>query len=351
MKLRIRNFLKSNYWHIILCGALTLFAAIVLLPYLQADRHSGHDLKYHFTVIRSLKIAWEEGNFFNKIMETIGGDYGYGTGIFYSTFPAAFCVILMKLFHLSQTAALFMEMLLLFSASAIVMYFFLYRVFKKMWIAAICACSYIFYPYFLWDLYVRFAFTEIFLMLAMPLIVWGVYELLYCKNRAGFYPLFILGYSLAIFSHFTMTVYITIFLVIWMLIEWKKTFDLRKIIAFAIATGIVLLITASYYLPMLVNYGVTDTSSMSKTAEQILKNTTKYYTEKILTLDYSYILFTYLLFVGYYALFANGKRSNGKTTLLVLSAFILFLYNPVFPWSIMPNFLRMIQYTFRILSP
>lgn len=349
MKIKIREFFKSKYIHIIVCAILTLLATMVLLPYLQADRHSGHDLKYHFSVIRSLKIAWEEGNFFNKIMEVIGGDYGYGTGIFYSTFPAAICVVLMKILHVSQTAALYLEMVLLFAVSAIVVYFFLYRVFKKVWIAAICAASYIVYPYFLWDLFVRFAFTEIFLMLAMPLIVWGVYELLYQDNHFAFYPLFICGYSLAIFTHFTMTVYITIFLAVWLLIEWKKTFALRKIIPFAIATGIVLLITACYYLPMLINYGVTDTSSMSKTPEQIKTNTTKYYTEKILTLDFTYIFLVFIIYTVYYALFANDKRTNGKTTLLVVSALILFLYNPVFPWKVMPNFLRMIQYTFRIL--
>ena len=227
MKIRLQNLFKSKYFHLFVCAILTILSALVLLPYLKADRHSGHDLKYHFTVIRALISAWDNGTFGNKIMELIGGDYGYGTGIFYSTFPAALCVILMKLFHLTQTAALYLEMLLLFASAAVVVYFFLLRVFKNVWIAAIGAMSYIFYPYFLWDLYVRFAFTEIFLMLAMPLIVWGVYELLYYQNRIPFYALFISGYTLAIFSHFTMTVYITIFILIWLLIEWKNSSALK----------------------------------------------------------------------------------------------------------------------------
>ena len=129
----------------------------------------------------------------------------------------------------------------------------------------------------------------------------------------------------------------------------EKFFRLKTLIPLALASVIVLLICASYYIPMLVNYGVTDTSSMSKTAEQIQKNTLKYYTEKILTLDFHYIVSIYLLYIVYYTFFAQNKRTNGKTALLLLSALIIYIYNPVFPWKYMPNFLRMIQYTFRIL--
>lgn len=344
-----KNFHKNKYFHLSVCAALCFASALILLPFLQAERHTGHDLKYHFTVIRALNVAWKEGSFGGKIIELIGGDYGYGTGIFYSTLPASMCVILMQCFHLSMISALYAQMFLLFAGASVVMYFFLFRVFTDGRLAAGGALIYLVFPYFLWDLYVRFAYTEIFLMLAMPLIVWGVYELLYKTNVRAFFALFVMGYSLAIFCHFTMTVYITIFVGLWLLIECKKTFKIKKLAWFSIATVIVLLITASYYIPMLVNYGVTDTQSMSKTAEQIKVNTLKYYTEEILTLDFSLIAACFVLYVLYYIFCANGKRAASKTTILVATALILLLYCPYFPWKYAPNFLRMIQYTFRVL--
>lgn len=344
-----KNFYKSKYFHVMACVVLAIVAALVLLPFGVSEKQSGHDLRYHFNVIRALSVAWEQGSFFSKIMECIGGDYGYGTGLFYSAIPAGLCVLLMKTLHLPIMGALYAEFLLLFASSAITVYFFLRRAFKSNALAMIGGALYLLYPYFLWDLYVRFAFTEIFLMLAMPLIVWGVYELLYRQNPRAFLPLFIAGYTVAIFSHLTMSVYITIFLAIWLLIDCKRTFKGKNLLYFAIAAGIVLLITASYYLPMLVNYGVTETSGMSKTPEQMETNTKKYFTEYILMLDYAFVVGIGFLYALWYAFLAKKKRTAGKTALLVSSVLIAFTFTHFFPWQYMPNFLRMIQYTFRVL--
>ncbi len=344
-----KNFYTSKYFHLVVCVALLIVTALILLPFGRSEKQSGHDIRYHLNVIRSLSVAWDSGNFFSKVMELIGGDYGYGTGLFYSTFPAGVCVFVMKTFHLPIMGALYLEMFLLFSAATIVIYFFLHRVFKSGLLAAIGAGIYLFYPYFLWNLYVRFAFTEIFLMLAIPLIVWGVYELLYRQNPRAFLPLFILGYTLSIFSHLTMTVYVTIFLAIWLLMDCKRVFKGKNVLYLAIAAAVVLLITASYYLPMSVNYGVTTTDTMSKTPAQMEKNTKKYFTEEILMWDYKFFVGLSILYVLWYRYLGKGKRTAGKTAVLVSSILVVFLFTHYFPWHRMPNFLRMIQYTFRIL--
>ena len=344
-----KNFYKSKYFHLVVCVALAIVAALVLLPFGRSQKQSGHDIKYHLNVIRSLSVAWDSGNFFSKIAELIGGDYGYGTGLFYSTFPAGICVFFMKTLHLPIMGALYLEMFLLFFTATVVLYFFLYRVFKSGLLAAIGAVIYLFYPYFLWNLYVRFAFTEIFLMLAIPLIVWGVYELLYRQNPRAFLPLFIIGYVLSIFSHLTMTVYVTIFLALWLLIDCKRLFKGKNVLYLAIATAVVLLITASYYVPMLVNYGVTETDTMSKTPAQMEKNTKKYFTEQILMWDYKFFVGLSVLYLLWYRFFGKGKRTTGNTAVLISSILVVFLFTHYFPWHRMPNFLRMIQYTFRVL--
>lgn len=344
-----KNFYKSKYFHIVICVLLAATAALILLPFGRSERQSGHDIRYHLNVIRSLSAAWENGKFFNKLMELIGGDYGYGTGLFYSTLPAGICVFFMQVFHLPIMGALYLEMLLLFAVATVVVYFFLYRVFDGKILAAIGAGVYLIYPYFLWNLYVRFAYTEIFLMLAIPLIVWGIYELLYRQNPRAFLPLFICGYILAIFSHMTMTVYLTLFIGIWLLVDYKRTFKKKNLLYFGIAAAVVLLITASYYLPMLVNYGVTATDTMSKTPEQMDKNTKKYFTEQILMWDYKFVVAATLLYALWYRCCAKGKRTTGKKAIVICSLLTVSLFTHYFPWDRMPNFLRMIQYTFRIL--
>lgn len=344
-----KNFYKSKYFHLAACAALLALAAIILLPFGRSKTHSGHDIRYHLNVIRSLSAAWDKGSFFSKITELIGGDYGYGTGLFYSTIPAGVCVFFMKTFHLPIVWALYVEFLLLFSAAGSVIYFFLRRVFQNNFLAIVGGIVYICYPYFWWDLYVRFAFTEIFLMLAIPLIVWGVYELLYRQNVRLFFPLFTLGFVVSIFSHLTMTVYIAIFLAVWLCIDCKRVIAKKNWVLLAVASLTVLLITASFYLPMLVNYGSTVAKDMSKTPEQMEVNTKKYFTERILMLDYAFTCGIGFLYAVWYAFFAKKKRTAGKTALLVASVLIAFAFTHFFPWKIMPNFLRMIQYTFRLL--
>ena len=344
-----RNFYTSKYFHLAVCATLLALSALILLPFGRSENHSGHDIRYHLNVIRSLSAAWDKGSFFSKITELIGGDYGYGTGLFYSTLPAGICVFLMKVFHLPVVWALYVEFLLLFALSAITVYFFLRRVFVNNVLAVIGSTVYLCYPYFWWNLYVRFAFSEIFLMLAMPLIVWGVYELLYKQNARFFFPLFVFGFSLAIFSHLTMTVYIAIFVAIWLCIDCKRVIANKGWLWLVVASLIVLLITASFYLPMLINYGSTVAKDMSKTPEQMEVNTKKYFTERILMLDYAFTCGIGFLYALWYAFFAKKKRTAGRTALLVASCLIAFMFTHFFPWGSMPNFLRMIQYTFRLL--
>ncbi|MBQ9714152.1 MAG: hypothetical protein IJV83_02405 [Clostridia bacterium] len=342
------QFYKKKSFHAVICLCIVLFSALLFLPFACSNQHWGHDLKYHFNVIRSLFVAWERGGFNGKVMELIGGDYGYGTGIFYSTMPASVCVALMKILHLPIIAALYIEFVLLFSAAGIVIYFFLFRIFHNSRIAAAGCAFYLLFPYYPFEIYTRFAIAESFLLLAIPMIVWGVFELLYKNNYRAFLPLFIGGYALAIFSHLTMTVYATLFLAIWLLMEHKKTFTRKNVAFFALATAIVLLITACYYLPMAASYGVTETADMSVAPKLMIRRGVNVF---ISIYHWFSILTTGImlaLYAVYYARKRKQNRTRGMTVILTLSGLAWFMLTPIFPWYLMPSFLRMIQYPFRI---
>ena len=300
MKEFIEQKRNTKTFHAIACGLLFAVMAILLLTWGVADWHSGHDLRYHFNAIRSLCVAWDRGSFGGKLMELIGCDYGYGTGLFYSTLPASVCVVFIKVFHFPMLFALYLELLLVMAGGVIFLYFFLNRVFRDSRIAFIGAFVYAIYPYFLWDVYHRFAFTEVFLMLAMPMITWGVYELLHRDNAKAFVPLFVLGYSLSILSHFTMSVYLTLFIAIWLLFYYKKTFRKGTLLYFCLATGIVLFITASYYIPMLVNYGVSATAGMGVSAKTLFFRSFQSYKFGFLVLNTVFLYCTFALYTVFY---------------------------------------------------
>ena len=62
-----KNFYKSKYFHLVVCVALAIVTALILLPFGRSQKQSGHDIRYHLNVIRSLSVAWDSGNFFSKI--------------------------------------------------------------------------------------------------------------------------------------------------------------------------------------------------------------------------------------------------------------------------------------------
>ena len=349
----IKDFLKEKQntkkFHAAVCGLLFLIAALEFLPFLCSKMNSGHDLNYHFGVIRALSAAWDKGNFFGEIMELIGGDYGYGTGLFYSTIPGGLCVILMKTLGLSMIGSIYVELVLLFAAGGIVVYSFLRRVFGDGRTAAIGAVTYILFPYFLWDVYVRFAFSEIFLLLAIPMIAWSVYELFYRKNYAVFFALFALGFALSIFLHLTMTVYIALFLAVWLLVHFKQTFTKKNLAALAGAAAIAVLLSATYLLPMFSNYSVTKTGGMSVNAKTLFKNSADVFTNFYCLSVFFCLLVVGSLYAVRYARKAKSQRTKGALSLIIVTALLLFMYSPIFPWIIFPKAMGLIQYPFRLM--
>ena len=339
----------KKYFHAIVCLALALLAALEFLPFLCAKLHSGHDLKYHFGVIRSLSVAWDNGNFFGKIMELVGGDYGYGTGLFYSTLPAGISVTLMKTLRLSVVGSIYLEIVLLFAGSGILVYFFLRRVFGDNRIAAIGGAVYLLFPYCLWDVYVRFAFSEIFLMLTIPMIAWGVYELLYRDNRAAFLTLFAGGYALSILLHFTMSVYVTLFVAVWLLVRAKKTFTKKNLLTFGVAVVVVVLLTAAYWVPMLSNYSVTKTESLGRNAKTLFKNSIGGFGNFYLLTGFLYVLSVGALYAAAYFRTPKANRSGERLAIVTLWMLLIVMYSPIFPWALLPEVMGMIQYPFRLM--
>ena len=161
---------------------IVIVSALLSFTFNLSEYAYGHDIRYHYEVIRALDVAWNSEEGISRIIGLIGQDYGYGTGIFYSLIPAGIAVFLMNIFSLSISQAISFEIFILLSASGIVMFAFMKSVTKHNVISFITSIIYISSPYVLTDIYVRFAFSEMFLILAIPLIMWGTYELAITKN-------------------------------------------------------------------------------------------------------------------------------------------------------------------------
>ncbi|MCM1404606.1 MAG: YfhO family protein [Prevotella sp.] len=313
-------------------AAIALAGLVVILPLLINGHVNGIDSEYHFSVIRALHQMWQDGTFGSKIFSYSGADFGYGTGLFYPLLPAKICVILMNLLHLNVIGALGIEFFSLFGLSGVVVFFFARRVFGHRGWALVSALCYMFFPYFLTNLYIRFAFSEIFIMLAMPLLFWGLYELVERQNWRAFLPLFIGGYALALHAHVAVTVYITIFVAIYLLCHVKPLFRTKLWIPLVVAGGVVLLLAASFLLPMLLNMGLTRQSEMAGNGLDFWKGTTN-----MLSYELAPTCFLVLVvFIPFAVLFCRRKEKP-RTEYLIFgfTSMVLLLLTPIFPWPLL----------------
>lgn len=334
-------------YNIFAMASFVVFALVLVLPFLTSGVHSGHDIEYHFSMIRQFNDAWKNGNFLGKINNLAGQDYGYANSMFYTVIPAAIASVFMNVLKLNITGAVGLEIGLLFAANGIVFFWFLKRLFGRLDAAWIGALLYQFTPYVLNQFYVRFSFSEIFLSLAIPMIFWGLCELFLKNNNAGFLALFTLGYSLAILCHLNLTVYLTVFVIIFLCFHFKEIFAGKKIFPLLISAILVLLICAYFYVPMLKNFSLSNTTSLSYTAPFLWFN------------GFWAFFLPWLLFSSIISLVAivklakfmranKGNNSKNVVCLFVLLNLSFICSTCIFPWFLLPNFVGMIQYVWRL---
>ncbi len=340
---------KFNATKILSILSFVVFSVVLVLPFLTSKVHSGHDIEYHLSMIRSFNDAWKNGNFLSKINNLAAQDYGYANSMFYSAIPSAIAVIFMNLLHLNMTGAIALEMIILFSLNGIVMFCLIKRLFKKSNLALVCALLYQCTPYILNQFYVRFSFSEIFLSLALPLIFWGLCELFISNNKTLFLFLFTTGYSIAILCHLTMAVYSTIFVLIFLCFHFKEMFKEKKIFFLIISSVLILAITACFYLPMVVNLKNSNSESMSYTSAFLSFNGVWCFVLPWLLFS-SVISLIAIVSLGKQLRFYRGENDKNAKCLFVLLNVSFIMSTFFFPWFLLPNFVGIIQYVWRLFA-
>lgn len=350
-KNRVLNFLQNEYFiKVSSLLVLLLISVVIILPFVCSSQFGGHDFSYHLDSILSLNEAWQNGTFTSKIYSLICSDCGYGVGMFYSTIPASTTVIFMNIFNLDVVGAIGLFYFLLFFLSSLVVYFFCSRIFKKNWIALVCAIFYALFPYFLTNLYVRFAFSESVMMLNIPLIVWGIYELIENRNYKLFLPLFTIGYSLAILTHLTLTLYLTIFIAVYILINFRKFLSKYNWVPFVASVCLVLFITASFYIPMFVNIGATRSDSLSRTGMHLWATSVNIFKDDYLLASTIVMLAVYIVFCVVHFLRKKEERKSFNKYFIFFTVVVAFI-TPIFPWVILGfQPFNMIQFAWRIFA-
>ncbi len=347
--------------------AIFIFSIIIMLIDIHNGYIKGHDTDFHLATITAIvdQLSWDNLTV-QEPLKYIANNLGYGTRFFYPPIPhltAAYITKILSIFNVGNVAiGMRITQWITLFASGVTFYLLGEKIFKNKKIATILSLFYMTAPYHLAEIFVRDAFSEIFIPVAIPLIVLGLLYLIE-NNHKRFFLCFVGGYTLAIYSHLAMTIYFTLMLLVtFFVVYFKQIFTKKNIVYLIKASGLILLLTASFWMPLLEiklmgSYGIFMPNYMTG------KGGLKYSTISIGELfafnreiDFHFIRYNLQLFVTimfFISLFFVIKKKLWKEKvwifLLIFTVLSVIMITNLFPWYYIPDILQALQFPWRLV--
>lgn len=300
-----------------------------------------------------------EGEFPPVIMSNFCNGFGYSWNIFYSPLTS-YIPLIFKIFTSSFELVLKLFMVLISFLSGITMYEFIKKVTKNRYAGLIGAILYILAPYRLTDMYMRIAISELASFIFIPIVFHGMYNIFNSEDRNVQKSLILtLGAVGLILTHTVITMYTAIFCVVYVIINIRKLKEKQVWKMLGINILLILLLTSFYLFPMLehklaTNYEVFETGRMERTDALIALKVDAadlLYTPQG-NMSYEIGLVSLIGLVFTLLAYKKISKENKKIYWLALvSGFICIIMSlRFFPFEKMPQVLKMLQFSFRLLE-
>lgn len=248
MKNRIYNIFNKDFDKNII--VLMILVTIMLSVLFQNGTIDGHDTYTHLFRIEGMAQNINDWQIPSKIHYNSINGFGYGSGIFYPQLPILIPAVIHNFAKISVSSCLKIAIYIYTLLSAFFMYRFLKFKFKKENIALISSIVYILSPYVFIDSIFRGAIGEMMGFLVLPVIFYGIDLIFSNKNKKGEF-LLILGASIILLSHIITTIYLVIFILIYLLFNIRKTLKKESLISFFKSLMFIILITLFFTIPLI----------------------------------------------------------------------------------------------------
>ena len=237
------NRIKNNKTIFILLGIIILSSVWLLtkgMPF-------GDDTAFHFDRIISLAKTIKNGDFIALIHDHYYG-YGYATGLFYSNFYFYIPAILNNI-GLSNMASFKVLFLFINIFTTIITYKCLKSIIDSKKIAIIGTIIYMFSNYRIVDIYARCAIGEILAFMIIPIVILGIYEILYRDYKKWY--LFSIGFVLLLLAHLITTVLMGIVVFIIICVNYKKLSEKNRLKYLIVSILIGVLLGLFFVVPII----------------------------------------------------------------------------------------------------
>lgn len=239
---KIYNNKKSHFW--------IFFAVLCLLTLFMMYRYSsfisighGYDAGFQFNRFVKLVDSFKNGTFPVYIDEGVK-QYGYATKLFYPDF------ILIPFAYIGTFIGYVKSYQLIYFIATVscgfISYISIKNIFKDKKAAYISAILYTFCLYRLQDLYERAALAEAISFSFIPLIFWGIYEIIRGDYKKWY--IICIGFSLCILTHVLSTLMAGMLVSIFVIIGSKNFIKEPKRLVYLFIAAVYSIIVSGYYL-------------------------------------------------------------------------------------------------------
>lgn len=324
---------KNKKWHFWIFFIVLFFLTIFMMYRYNTFNlvNQGHDAPFQFNRFVKLVDAIKNGRFPVYIDNGVE-QYGYATKLFYPDFILIpFALIGCVVGYVKSYQLIYFSTTIL---CGLLSYVSVKNIYNNKLAAYISAILYTFCLYRLQDLYDRSAIGETITFAFIPLIFWGIYEII--KGDSKKWYIISLGFSLCILTHVLSTLLAAILVMI-ITILYARDFlkEPKRLGYLVIAACSTILITGYYLFPYLeqiindsFNYqNFTFGQNFGKPAQKIIQGM---FLIGITDTSYSYFVPSIGLTLTiplFFRVFIYEKSRNIKMAdLAVLAAFILILF-------------------------
>ena len=234
---------RNQFWifFIILC-VLSFLMILLFMPLDKLD--TGHDIIFHQRRFIVLVDALKNGHFPIYLDYTSEDGYGYGTRFFYPDLilvPFATIAIFTNFIFAYKLMWFVMTVL-----CGLLMYKMANKIYRNYLGSIFIALIYTFASYRLQDVYERSAVGEALAFTFIPLVFWGLYEII--KGNYKKWYIITIGFSLLIFCHLISSMLTFISIIPFIIIYYKSLIKEPIRIRYLLFAGITTIALSGYFL-------------------------------------------------------------------------------------------------------
>ena len=353
MKEKMKLLIKNNIQYIFILIASIIICIPLLSKNLDIYRDDGIQ---HVCRLIGTYESLNTADFLPMIMSNFCNNFGYSWNIFYSPFTA-YVPLIFKIFNLSFVNCIKLFMFAITLLSGIAMYKFVFKVTKNKNISVFASIIYILAPYRITDMYIRNALAELASFVFLPIIFNGLYTILNEEKKSYTLAWGAIGLFL---THSVITLYTAILCFIYLLVFIKKLKNKKVLITLVTNLLFVIVITSFFWVGLMQHYLATTYEVFVPGRMQrfdVMKSlkvgiSQLFYTSSNQTMIFDIGLVTIIGLIltplAYKKITKEYRRIN--TLFLVLGLVLVIMTLKFFPFEKLPNFLTMLQFTFRLFE-